>query len=106
MKGATVVLSIFLCTTIAPNAYPQGVCKPKQIVVYTATWCGICTAARNFFHLHKVRFQEIDTGRSASKESQQIAYDHGVPYILAGGQEVTHYSDVLRAACIPVTDDD
>ena len=61
--------------------------KPK-VKMYSTTWCGFCSAARNFFEAHKIAYTEVDVEKDP-KEGQEMmekSGQMGVPVIDIDGK--------------------
>jgi len=77
-----------------PDTNGQRGRRPKQVVMYSAPWCGICTRARRFFQAEGIPFQErdIENSRSARREWERMNAS-GVPVILVGGKRMNGFSE-------------
>ena len=68
--------------------------KAKKVVMYSASWCGVCTRARRFFQAEKIPFRELDIEKSAkAKREYKRMNAKGVPVILVGGKRMNGFSE-------------
>lgn len=61
--------------------------KPK-VKMYSTSWCGFCSAAKNFFETHKIAYTEVDVEKNP-KEGQEMmekSGQMGVPVIDIDGE--------------------
>ncbi|WP_339414207.1 glutaredoxin domain-containing protein [Pseudomonas sp. EA_35y_Pfl2_R5] len=67
--------------------------ESKRVVMYSASWCGYCKKARNYFQQSGISYVEYDIEKD--KRARQ-AYDsirgNGVPVILVGGKRMNGFS--------------
>jgi glutaredoxin len=66
----------------------------KMVVMYSASWCGICTRARRFFEAEGIPFRDLDVekNQSARREWKRMNA-RGVPVILVGGKRMSGFSE-------------
>jgi glutaredoxin len=65
----------------------------KKVVMYSASWCGVCTKARRYFEENGIGFTEYDIEKSAKgKSDYQKLRAKGVPVILIGKQRMNGFS--------------
>jgi glutaredoxin len=70
---------------------PKG--KGQKVVMYSASWCGVCKRARRYFNEKHVPFKEYDIDRSARGRRQYEKYNTGsVPVIAVGKRHMTGFS--------------
>lgn len=72
------------------------------VVLYSASWCGYCKAAKAYLGAHGIAYREIDV----DTESGQAAYaqaggGNGIPLLVAGGQRVQGFSQSAYDALFP-----
>ena len=73
----------------ARSSQPQ-----PEVILYSAAWCGYCTAAREFFRDNRIRFTELDVERSAEGiEAYRKLGGGGIPVILLDGQETRGFNE-------------
>ena len=67
--------------------------KRPSVVMYGASWCGVCRRARRFFQDQGIPFQEhdIEQDKSAKREFDRMK-GTGVPIILVGGKRMNGFS--------------
>lgn len=65
----------------------------KDVVMYSASWCGICKQARAYFEENSIDYNEydIDKDPQGRREYTQLG-GRGVPIILIGGQRMDGFS--------------
>jgi len=87
--------------TVRPNVYQSpsiesvgevfGV-APK-VVLYSASWCGVCKQARRYFDAQDVAYDEYDVETSARGKRDFARLEaHGVPVILVGRQRMNGFN--------------
>ena len=66
----------------------------KKVVMYSASWCGVCKKAKIYFNRKGVRFTEYDIERS-TKAKRQFAQlgAKGVPVIIVGNKRMYGFSE-------------
>ncbi|WP_078120890.1 glutaredoxin domain-containing protein [Thiosocius teredinicola] len=66
----------------------------KKVVLYSASWCGYCKKAKQYFRSNNIAFTEYDIEKSAKAKRE---YDRlgarGVPVILVGKQRMNGFSE-------------
>lgn len=72
------------------------------IVMYSASWCGYCRRAREFFAANNLRYQEIDADKTpgAWEKIEQLTGSRGVPLIIVDGEQTPgglSPPDIMRA---------
>lgn len=67
--------------------------ESKDVVMYSASWCGICKKARNYFEAQSIDFNEydVDNDPQGKREFSQLG-GRGVPLILVGDQRMNGFS--------------
>jgi len=75
--------------------------KPKKVIMYSTSWCGVCKRARQFMKQNNIAFIEKDIEKS---NSARVAYDKykakGVPLILVGRQKMNGFSPTKLVAML------
>lgn len=104
-----------LQTVPAPRSAPASTRGPAarpvrdlpKVVIYTASWCGYCKAAKALMQRRHVPYAEydIETSREGSRDFQQLGGD-GVPLTLVGrtriqGFDADYFNSVLNEAGFP-----
>jgi glutaredoxin len=65
----------------------------KKVVMYSASWCGVCIKARRYFEENGIGFTEYDVEKSAKgKSDYRKMQAKGVPVILIGKQRMNGFS--------------
>ena len=66
--------------------------ETKDVVIYTATWCGVCKSAKSFFEKQGIDYNEYDIEKSAQgKRDYKRMRGRGVPIILVGDQRMNGF---------------
>ncbi len=66
----------------------------KSVVMYSASWCGYCRKARNYFKKYKVAFVEYDVETSSKgKADYKKLKATGVPVILIGKKRMNGFDE-------------
>jgi len=67
--------------------------RSKRVVMYSASWCGVCRQAKRFFEEQGIPYKErdIEKNRMARTEFDRLN-GRGVPLILVGGQRMNGFS--------------
>lgn len=65
----------------------------KQVIMYSASWCGYCAKARKYFSQNNIVFTEydIEKNKQARKEYDALGAK-GVPVILVGKKRMNGFS--------------
>lgn len=77
--------------------------EQPDVILYSAEWCGYCTAARQFFVTNGIRFTEHDIEKTtAGYEGHKALGGDGVPLIVAGDTVLRGYNkSVLHSTFEP-----
>jgi len=68
--------------------------KAKKVVMYSASWCGMCARARQFFKAEDIPFRELDIERNrVAQRDWERMNATGVPVILVGGKRMDGFSE-------------
>jgi glutaredoxin len=70
-----------------PAAVPRG-----EVVLYMATWCGYCKAAKAYLAQKSIAYRELDIDTPAGKTAFTQIGGRGVPVLLAQGQRINGFS--------------
>lgn len=65
----------------------------QTVVMYSASWCGVCKQARNYFHTKGIAFAEYDveTSSKGRRDFRRLG-GLGVPIILDGERRMNGFS--------------
>ena len=81
-------------------SYPEAAARPaekprkKRVVMFSASWCGVCKKARQYFRKQGIRFMEYDIEKSSKgKRLYRGLGATGVPVILVGKQRMNGFSE-------------
>ncbi|MAX56819.1 MAG: glutaredoxin family protein [Alcanivoracaceae bacterium] len=70
--------------------------KRHRVVMYSATWCGVCTKARRYFEANNIGFTEYDVETSQTgKAGFEKLNGKGVPIILVGDKRMNGFSAAI-----------
>jgi glutaredoxin len=65
----------------------------KDVVMYSASWCGYCKQARRYFRQKNIAFDEYDVEKSSKgKTDFRKLGGNGVPLILVGNKRMSGFS--------------
>ena len=65
----------------------------KKVVMYSASWCGVCKKAKGYFQENRIAFTEYDIETSSKgKADFKRLGARGVPVILVGRQRMNGFS--------------
>ena len=77
-----------------PNSQDIKPPSAKSVVMYSASWCGYCRKARNYFNKHKITFVEYDVETTAKgKADYKKLKATGVPVILIGKKRLNGFDE-------------
>ncbi len=66
----------------------------KNVVMYSASWCGSCKKARKYFQKERIPFTEYDIEKdSKGKRQYKKLGARGVPVILVGKKRMNGFSE-------------
>ena len=93
--AVSTVLKVRTNVYTSPNieTLSKALIHAEPVVMYSASWCGYCRKARNYFNTHGVSFNEydIETSAKGQHDYQQLGA-RGVPVILVGSQRLNGFS--------------
>jgi len=76
----------------APSDGSQAAPPAQKVVMYSASWCGICRKARTYFQRNNIPFVEYDVETSdKGRADYRALHGHGVPIILVGSQRMNGF---------------
>lgn len=76
-------------STIAP--YDEV--ASKSVVMYSASWCGVCKRAKAYFDDQGIVYDELDVEKDAQgKQDYARLGSRGVPIILVGGRRMDGFN--------------
>jgi glutaredoxin len=72
---------------------PGGAAGGKTVTIYTATWCGICDTAKQYFRQQDIPYKEydIETSSKGQKDFRKLK-GTGVPIILIGNKRMNGFT--------------
>ncbi len=75
---------------------PANANGQPSVVFFSATWCGYCTATRNFFNQNGIAYTELDIESSAAgAEGYEKLGGGGIPLILIGNEKLRGFNGSL-----------
>ena len=79
--------------TLSPAAAARGSDQANTVVMYSASWCGVCKQAKAYFAANQIAYQEydIETSERGRRDFEQLD-GHGVPIILVAGRRMNGFS--------------
>ncbi|OOZ42867.1 glutaredoxin family protein [Solemya elarraichensis gill symbiont] len=73
--------------------HAKGAKTQPEVIFYSASWCGICRRARNYFNSHQIPFTEYDVEKTREGMDAFRRYRaRGVPLIFVDGQRMDGFS--------------
>lgn len=67
--------------------------KQKSVVMYTTSWCGVCTKARSYMQRNGINFKEFDIEKNSNAHSKfKKLGGKGVPLIMVGNSKMSGFS--------------
>lgn len=77
-----------------PKADTQKTSTNKKVVMFSASWCGVCKKAKAYFKRKGIRFTEydIEKGSKAKRLYSQLGAT-GVPVILVGKKRMNGFTE-------------
>ena len=68
--------------------------RAGRVVMYSASWCGVCDRARRYFRAHAIAFREYDVETTAKgRLDYRRLRATGVPVILVGEKRLDGFSE-------------
>ena len=84
-------INTYTAVEIAPLETRLG--KADKVVMYSASWCGICTSAKQYFNANHIPYVAYDIEKSrAGKQGFRQLKGRGVPIILVGGKRMNGFN--------------
>jgi glutaredoxin len=73
---------------------PRNVAPKSRVVMLSASWCGTCKKAKQYFRRNGIQFQEYDIEKSSrGKRLYEQLGATGVPVILVGKKRMNGFSE-------------
>lgn len=65
----------------------------KDVIMYSAQWCGVCKKAKDYFQKNNISFIEydIDTSEKGKKDFAKLG-GRGVPIVFVGNKQMNGFS--------------
>lgn len=65
----------------------------SDVVMYSASWCGYCTKARDLLNSQGISFVELDIEQSAAANTEMKSLGgHGVPFFVIKGEVIKGFN--------------
>ncbi len=76
----------------------------KKVTIYSTKTCHFCQAAKEFFKVHNIAYEEFDVGANMEKRTEMInkSGQMGVPVIDIGGEIIVGYDQPVIADLLGV----
>jgi glutaredoxin len=88
-KTVEVRINTYQSVAIETSTFDVG----KKVVMYSASWCGVCEKAKSYFKRKGIQFTEYDVEKSAKGRSEYKKLKaKGVPVILVGKERMNGFS--------------
>lgn len=64
-----------------------------SIIIYSATWCGFCKMAKNYFDSLKIKYTDLDVEADNQNALDAVNKSHqrGIPVIDIGGEIIVGF---------------
>ncbi len=74
----------------------------SDVVLYSASWCGYCMAAKSWLGSRGIAYREIDIDTDSGRAYfTRAGGGDGIPLLVAGGQRVQGFSPAAYDALFP-----
>ncbi|MFO7603880.1 MAG: DUF4124 domain-containing protein [Gammaproteobacteria bacterium] len=97
-KTQRLEVKINTTASVAGDASPERgkreikVSGRPAVIMYSASWCGVCDRAKQYFHDHRIAFKELDIEKSsAGRRGFAKLNGQGVPIILVGEKRMNGF---------------
>lgn len=80
----------------------RGKKKLPKVELFSTSWCGYCTKARNYFRSNNIPFSEYDIEKDkvAARRYKQMTTRSGVPFVLIGNRKIQGFNPAAYAAAL------
>jgi glutaredoxin len=70
-----------------------GLSDDRQVVIYTADWCGVCRQAKGYFERKRIPYKEynVETSTRGRRDFERLD-GTGVPIVLVGNRRMNGFS--------------
>jgi glutaredoxin len=97
VSSETVNLKINTFKSVTIEPFQPFESKPIRragnVVMYSASWCGVCKRAKRYFQAKGIPFEEYDVEKTEKgKNDYAKLHGRGVPIILVGGKRMNGFS--------------
>jgi glutaredoxin len=88
-KKVEVKMNTYEAVTYDTSVFDTG----KEVIMYSAVWCGMCKKAKNYFQEKNIKYTEYDIEKSSKgKRDYKKLNGKGVPIILVGKKRMNGFS--------------
>ncbi len=88
-----VELKINTYTSVEIKPLVERLGKTGKVVMYTATWCGICKTAKNYFRKNNIPYVSYDVEKSrVGKIDFKLLGGRSVPIIIVGNTRMNGFT--------------
>ena len=89
----TLDLKINTYTAVEITPLLERLGRRDKVVIYTATWCGICNQAKQYFKVNNIPYVAYDVEKSRTGRSDfRLLRSKSVPVILVGGKRMNGFT--------------
>ncbi|MCR8922003.1 glutaredoxin family protein [Dasania sp. GY-MA-18] len=89
----TVTLKINSYQHVSFESLGQANSNSRNVIMYSAAWCGYCKKAKQYFKAQGIAFTELDIDKNPrAKREYKALGAKGVPVILVGNQRMNGFS--------------
>ena len=87
-------ISVYQAPGVASSsAQPTNSAKAQSVVIYSASWCGVCAKAKRYMQQHNIAYTDYDIETSAKgKRDYARMNGNGVPILMVGGKRMDGFS--------------
>ncbi len=86
-------LKINTYTSVEIKPLVERLGKTDKVVMYTATWCGICKTAKNYFQKNNIPYLSYDVEKSrVGKMNFKLLGGRSVPIIIVGDTRMNGFT--------------
>ncbi len=91
VEEVTVKINTYSAVQVTPLVERLG--KKGKVVMYTATWCGICKKAEKYFRKNKISYVAYDVEKSRiGKMDFKLLKGRSVPVLIIGDKRMNGFT--------------
>lgn len=92
-KAEALELKINTYSAVEIKPLVERLGKKDKVVMYSATWCGICKKAKRYFKTNKIPYVIYDVEKSyTGKRDFKLLKGKSVPIIIVGDQRMNGFN--------------